>query len=300
MNKWKAVIAQELRCTTRERLPQLLLTVFVGMIAASAFIGSSARASVTGVYQEALRQGLTTVPNPFDALSPLYYARNTVIYIVLIGALLAIVIGVRSTLRDRQARTADLILSRDVRPSLYLGSKLAGLALFVLLLLAISAVVNIGCLSVVAGQVLSGADSARIASLYALAWLFMLPFVALGMATGIHASSTTSALLTPIVIWSVVIFILPLLGTAAHPVSLLNPVSPPPAPQNGFFAASSSLVDPLSLGEQFKHVSALILTDPQATGTMTGGILTIATLAVVGCAAVALTRRTRMRRALND
>ena len=300
MNKWTAVIAQELRCTARERLPQLLLAVFVGMIAASAFIGSSARASVTGVYQEALRQGLTAVPNPFDALSPLYYARNTVIYIVLIGALLAIVIGVSSTLRDKLARTADLILSRDVRPSFYLGSKLAGLALFVLLLLAISAVINIGCLSMVVGHVLSVGDSARIAGLYALAWLFMMPFVALGMVTGLHASSSTSALLIPIVIWSVVIFILPLLGTAAHPVSLLNPVSPPPAPQSGFFAASSSLVDPLSLGEQFKHVSALILSDPQATGTMTAGILSIATFAVVGFAAIAMTRRTRMRMALND
>ena len=300
MTRWSAVMVHELLCTTRERLPQLLLAVFVGMIAASAFIGSSARASVTGVYQEALRQGLTTVSNPFDALSPLYYARNTVIYIVLIGALLAIVVGVNSTLRDRQARTADLILSRDVGPAFYLGSKLAGLALFVLLLLALSALLNIGCISVVTGQVLASGDNVRIVGLYALAWLFMLPFVALGMAAGLHASSSTSALLTPIVIWSVVIFILPLLGTAAHPVSLLNPVSPPPAPQGGFFAATSSLVDPLSLGEQFKHVCALILADPQATGTMAGGILTMAAFAVAGCAAVVMTRRTRMRRLLHD
>lgn len=300
MTRWSAVMAQELLCTARERLPQLLLAVFVGMIAASAFIGSSARASVTGVYREALRQGLTTVANPFDALSPLYYARNTVIYIVLIGALLAIVIGVRSTLRDRQARTADLILSRDVNPSFYLGSKLAGLALFVLVVSAVSAVINIGCISVVAGHVLSVEDSARIVGLYALAWLFMLPFVALGMASGLLASSSTSALLTPIVIWSVVIFILPLLGTAAHPVSLLNPVSLPPAPQDGFFAATSSLVNPLSIGEQFKHVGALMLADPQATGTMAGSIVILAAFAVAACAAVAMTRRTRMRMALND
>lgn len=300
MTRWSAVIVQELLCTARERLPQLLLAVFVGMIAASAFIGSSARASVTGVYQEALRQGLATVANPFDALSPLYYARNTVIYIVLIGALLAIVIGVRSTLRDRQARTADLILSRDVNLSFYLGSKLAGLALFVLLVLAVSAVITVGCISVVAGHVLSVGDSARITGLYALAWLFMFPFVALGMITGIRASSATSALLTPIVIWSVVIFILPLLGTAAHPVSLLNPVSAPQAPGNGFFAATSSLVDPLSIGEQFKHAGALMLADPQAAGTMAGSIMTLAAFAVAACTAVAITGRTPMRRLLHD
>ncbi|ALO66679.1 hypothetical protein AS189_09460 [Arthrobacter alpinus] len=300
MNRWTAVIGQELLCTARERLPQLLLAVFVGMIAASAFIGSSARASVTGVYREVLSQGLTTAPNPFDTFSPLYYARNTVIYIVLIGALLAIVIGARSTLRDRQARTTDLILSRDVHTSSYLGAKLTGLALFVLLLLAAATVINIGCVSVVTGHILSLSDGARIAGLYVLAWLFMVPFVALGMLAGLYSSSATSALLIPIVLWSVMVFILPLLGTAAHPVSLLNPVAAPPAAQTGFFAFTSSLLGPLSVGEQFKHVSALILTDPQATGTMTGGFLTISAFAVVACIAVALTRRDRMRSELHD
>ncbi|POH72566.1 ABC transporter permease [Arthrobacter glacialis] len=300
MNRWTAVILHELLCTVRERLPQLLLAVFVGMIAASAFIGSSARTSVTGVYREVLSQGLTTAPNPFDAFSPLYYARNTVIYIVLIGALLAIVIGVHSTLRDRLAKTTDLILSREVRPASYLGAKLTGLAVFVLLLLAASAVINIGCVSVVVGHVLSFGDGARIAGFYELAWLFMLPFVALGMLAGLYASSATSALLIPIVVWSVMIFILPLLGTAAHPVSLLNPVASPPAAEAGFFSFTSGLVAPFSVGEQFKHVSALILSDPQAAGTMTGGLLTIAAFAVAGCLAVTMTRRERMRCEFHD
>ncbi|GAA4659482.1 ABC transporter permease [Arthrobacter cryoconiti] len=300
MNRWTAVIAHELLCTMRERLPQVLLAVFVGMVAASAFIGSSARASVTGVYSEAVRQGLTTVPNPFDSLSPLYYARNSVIYIVLIGALLAIVVGVYSTLRDRQARTMDLVLSRDVRPSFYLSAKLAGLGLFTALLLAVSAVISIACISVVAGRIISVDDGARLVGLYAVAWLFILPFLCLGMLAGLYATSVTSALLIPIVVWSVTIFILPLLGTAAHPVSLLNPVASPPAIQSGFFAVTSNLVNPLSLGEHFKHAGALILADPQATGTVTTSIWTILAFAIAACVAVIMTRRGRMRSALHD
>lgn len=295
-----AIIRQEILCTGRERLPQLLLAVFVGMMAASAFIGSAARSAVTGVYREALNQGLTTAANPFDALSPLYYARNTLIYIVLIGALLAIVTGVQSTLRDRRARTTDLVLSREVPPVLYLGAKLLGLGLFLLALLAVSALINILCISAVTGYFLSPGDSTRIFGLYGLAWLFMIPFVTLGMLSGLHASSGTAALLVPIVIWSVTIFILPLLGTAAHPVSLLNPVPPPPVPQTGFFAFTGTLTGPLSLGEQFKHVSSLILADPQATGTMTGGILVIIGFAAAGCMALVMTGRQRMRSELHD
>ncbi|MBW4096195.1 MAG: ABC transporter permease [Acidobacteria bacterium] len=298
--RWTGTISHELLCARRERLPQFLLLVFVSMIAASAFIGSSARATVSNVYQQARNQGLTTAANPFDGLSPLYYARNMVIYIVLIGALLAIVVGVRSTLRDRQARTTDLMLSRDVRPAFYLGSKLAGLALFMLILLAVSTLISIGCISAVAGQFLTPGESARIVGLYALAWLFLLPFVALGMLAGLYAATATSALLIPVVIWSLVVFVLPLLGTAAHPVSLLNPVAGPTAAQTGFFALSSAVTGPLSLAEQFKHVSSLILADQQATGTISSGLAIILVFAVVGCAAVALTTRGRIRSTLRD
>ena len=44
-------------------------------------------------------------------MSPLYYARNAVIYVLLIGSLMAIVLGVQATVRDRKASTVDLVLS---------------------------------------------------------------------------------------------------------------------------------------------------------------------------------------------
>ncbi|MDQ6754900.1 MAG: ABC transporter permease [Actinomycetota bacterium] len=231
MNRWSAVVRQEILCISRERLPQLVLAVFLGMIAASAFIGSAAKGTVSRVYQEAVNQGLTTAANPFDGFSPLYYARNTVIYIVLIGALLAIVVGVQSTLRDRRARTADLVFSRDLPARLYLGAKLCGLGLFLLVLLAVSAVINILCIAAVSGQLLSPAGTLRMLGLYAVAWLFLIPFVCLGMLSGLYAASGTAALFVPIVIWSIIIFVLPLLGTAAEPISLLNPVAAPPGSQ---------------------------------------------------------------------
>lgn len=278
----------------------MLLAVFVLMIGASAFIGAAARSTVTNVYRQALSQGLTTAPNPFGHVPALYYARDTVIYIVLIVALLAIVTGVQSTLRDRRARTLDLIMSRQTSPAAYLGAKLTGLALFLLALLAVAAVINLFCLGAVTGQVPSPADGARIFGLYAVAWLFMMPFVLLGMLAGLYAASGTSALLVPILIWSVMIFVLPLLGTAAHPVSLLNPVASPPAPQTGFFAVTGALTGPLSLGEQFKHVASLVLADPQATGSVGSGIVTIATFAVLGSVALAMTGRQQMRKELHD
>ncbi|WP_024366853.1 ABC transporter permease [Arthrobacter sp. TB 26] len=300
MSPWAATVGHELRSAGRERLPQLLLMIFIGMSAASAFIGSAAKATVTEVYNSAAGQGLTNAANPFGNVPPLYYARNTVIYILLIGALLAIVIGVQSAMRDRRARTIDLVLTRCLSPAGYLGAKMTGIGLGLLAVLGASALISVLCISAVTGSIPAPDQLLRLLALFGVAWLFLLFFVALGTLSGLHASSYTTALLVPIVIWSVIIFVLPLLGTAAHPVSLLNPVTPPAAPQTGIFALTRSLTGPLSLGEQFKHVAAILLKDPQATGTMTGGITVILVFLAAGISAVVLTGRTSMRKELHD
>lgn len=300
MNPWAATVSHELRSAGRERLPQLLLAVFIGMTAVSAFIGSAAKATVTNVYNSAAGQGLTSAPNPFGNVPALYYARNTVIYILLVGALLAVVTGVQSGMRDRRARTLDLVLTRRLSPAGYLAAKFTGISLGLLGVLAASALISMASISAVTGSIPAPGQLLRLTALFALAWIFLLFFVALGMLAGLHASSYTAALLIPIVIWSVIIFVLPLLGTAVHPVSLLNPVTPPTAPQTGIFAVTGALTGPLSLGEQFKHVASILLQDPQATGTMTGGITVILAFLAAGVTLIVLTGRASMRKELHD
>ncbi len=186
MKQFAAIIKQEFLCAKRERLPQVLLIVFLTMVAVSCFIGWATYHAATNVYNETLRQGLTSAPNPFSAISPLYYVRNTVIYTVLIGALLAIVLGVQSMLRDRKARVTDLLLSRPVKLRLYLGGKLTGLSLSLLGILAVSAVINWLSISGIVGHLLSLQDSLRLAAFYLVALVFLIPFVSLGLLSGLY------------------------------------------------------------------------------------------------------------------
>lgn len=83
-------------------------------------IGWLTHQTVTGVYEKVLADGLSTASNP------LYYARNAVIYVLLIGSRIAIVLGVHARLRDRKAATTDLVLGRPVASVARLGL-LAGL-----------------------------------------------------------------------------------------------------------------------------------------------------------------------------
>ena len=299
MKVFAAGVRQELLSSRRERMPQVLLAVFIGMVTASSVIGWLTNQVVTSVYDRTFAAGLTTQPNPFSAITALYYAKNTVIYIILIGALLAIVLGVQSTIRDRKSHTFDLVLSRPVRPASYLGAKLVGLLSWVAGILALSAAISWISISAIVGSVLSPGDTVRLLGFYALALLFLLPFIILGMLTGLYSRRETTALLVPIVIWSVLTFVVPQLGTAAHPMSLLNPV-PAIASQGGVFQLANVVLGPLSLTEHFKQASAFVLGDTVATGSPLLSLIVM--MAFTGFLVFVLltTQRDLMRRLLDE
>lgn len=300
MNSFLATVKQELLCARRERLPQILLMIFLAMVTLSSFISWATNHTVTSVYNEAVKQHITTAPNPFTGVSPLYYARNTVIYIVLIGALLAIVLGVASMLRDRKARVTDLLLSRPFRTPIYLGAKLSGLCIWLLVILITAAMINWLSISIIIGHVLSLQDSARLLLFYAVAWLFLIPFVALGLLSGLYSRHETSALLLPIIIWSLLTFVIPQLGTAEHPVSLLNPVPAQIMSHGFFFQVNQTIFGPLSLTEHFKHVSGSLLKDTQVSGSTIKSQAVISGFVLLSVAALLGTKRTRLRNELYE
>ncbi|WP_237280226.1 ABC transporter permease subunit [Subtercola vilae] len=219
------VIRYEILNASRDRLPRTLLAVFLGMIAASSIIGWLTNQTVTAVYNQVLQDGLTIAPNPFTGVSPLRYMSNTVIYLVLIGALLASVAGVQATLRDRKMNTSDLVLSRPMSSVGYLAGKLAGQGAWLAIVLVISAATNWISIGVITGSLLPATNALQIMLFYTTGWAFLMGFVSIGMISGLRSKSEATALLLPILLWAVLVFVVPQLGTAAHPVSLLNPVA---------------------------------------------------------------------------
>jgi ABC-2 type transport system permease protein len=290
---------QELVALRRERLPLVLLIVFVVMVSVSSLIGWLTNTTVSSVWQKTVQAGLTQAPNPFAYVSPLYYARNTVIYLVLIGALMAIVVGVGSTMRDRKARTLDLVLSRPISVPAYLLGKLVGIGAWLAMILATVAVISWVSISLITTGPLPAGDSLRLAGFYAVAWVLLLAFVTLGMLSGIYTSRETTALLVPISIWSIVAFVLPQIGTSANPVSLLNPVPSVIVP-GGAFDTLNTVLSPLSVTEEFKTASGLILGNPEVTGSLPLSLFVIVLAFAVGAIVLLATNRDRIRGALRD
>ncbi|MET3768640.1 ABC-2 type transport system permease protein [Marisediminicola sp. UYEF4] len=299
MNTFLVSARHEMLNTRRARTVHLLLIVFIGMVIASSVIGWVTNQTVTGVYEKVVADGLTTAPNPFAGVTPLYYARNAVIYVLLIGSLMAIVLGVQATLRDRKASTVDLVLSRPVGSAARLLGQLAGLGVVLAAVIGISFSVSWIIISFINGAPLGWADTGRVIAFGLLSWVLLTTFALLGMLTGLRSKQETTALLVPFVIWSAVAFVLPQIGTAARPVSLLNPV-PALSSTGGYFDIVSTITGPLSLTEQFKRASSIILQDTTVSGDPTSSIVVLLVFLAVMTVAVVATPRIRMRSGLNE
>ena len=299
MSAFTATVQRELVGSSRERLAQALLIVFIGMVSVSSLIGWISNRTVTAVYEKVREAGMTTAENPFTHVSPLSYARNDVIYIVMIGALLAIVLGVNSILRSRKARVMDLVLSRPMDVRVYLTAQLTGMAVWLALVMLAGAAIGWVTISVIYGRPLSADDTLRLLAFFGIAWLFLQVWVVVGMVSGLYSGRETTALLVPIIAWGVVTFVAPQLGTAANPVSLMNPVPAIPV-AGGPFAAVHALLGPIALGEDLKTAGGVLLRNDAVQGNAGTAVVGIAIALVIGVAFLLATRRERLRSDLRE
>ncbi len=289
----------EVLSITRARVAQLLLVVFVGMVSVSSVIGWITTRTVTAVYEGILAAGLTAAANPFIDVAPLYYARNSAIYVVLIGCLMAIVLGAQATLRDRKQGTATLVLSRPLTVRARLLGQLAGIGFVLAVVLLVSTLISWISIAVITGSPLSADLTARLLGFAGVSWLLLMFFAIIGMISGLFARRESTAFLVPFVVWSGIAFVLPQLGTAARPVALLNPVPAVPVAGDAF-SALSSLTSPLAITEQFKTTASVLLQNDLVTGSAGAGVLAVTVFLVAGVIAIGVIPRRKIRSSLHD
>ena len=157
--KW-LIASQSARFVLRERSVALLSALFVMLVLISAGLGYSATSTVDQIYVDAAAflkaVGQPLPMNPVLDISPLSLMRNMSVYVTLIGALSAIVIGNRLVSIDRKARVLPLIGIRPMSRSAYADGKFA--ALFGLVFgLIVVATVMAGAWLCCANQLTNGA-----------------------------------------------------------------------------------------------------------------------------------------------
>ena len=256
------IVRNELRSLAREKTFLLLLGIFLTMTFFAVYIGWSTRSTTNAIYQASVTylavQGTpTSIPNPLSGVSALSVFNNMLIYILLIGALLAIVIGHRSFIRERKSGVLPLTFVRPVRKTQYAFAKLLGIFLALAGVVVATYVVSAGSALFIPALHLSGHEFLYLLGFYGVSFLYLSIFATLGLLFAIISSNESTALFVPILLWVGVVFIMPELTTGQNPVALLNPVTLASAvPTPGvFFGLMHNLLSPFSIGQFYTRAS---------------------------------------------
>ncbi len=265
MSATVVIARQHVRSLSRSRTFTLILGVLLLMTAVSGLIGWSSHATIIRVYDETVRElaaaGKAAPPNPFAAKPRLSLLDNMIIYIPLIGALMAIVIGHMSITADRQAGVTRAIFSRPVQRSSYFWGKVAGSAFAGTVIMAACLVLSVVSLTLINGSLPTASELLRLALFYALSGLYLLLFVLIGMVAALLTRSQSMALFAAVAVWVLVIFATPQFTSGLRPVASLNPVTDPASVSSSTFFKATSKAKPIAVNEQYKALSTRILTE---------------------------------------
>jgi ABC-type transport system involved in multi-copper enzyme maturation permease subunit len=258
------IARQSARFVLRERTVTLLSLMFVVLVLISAWLGWSATSTVNSIYVDAaafLKNAGQPVPsNPVLDISPLSLMRNMSVYVALIGALSAIVIGNRLVGLDRKAGVLPLIGVRTPGRNAYAGGKIAALTGLILALTAVAALVAVVTFLVLPAVTLTGAQWAKLAGFMAVTAVYMGFFGFVGLAAGAAARSETVGLLLPVTLWLALTFIAPQLTANLNPTAAINPISAlANPPDTSFFIWAARILGPVSLADAYKFASAGLL-----------------------------------------
>jgi ABC-type transport system involved in multi-copper enzyme maturation permease subunit len=261
-SKHLLMASNDMRFLLRENVLRLALGIFMVMAIASSYISWSSQNILNVIYQEGIKmipQGNPVPPFPLARASALSILKNMIIYVVLIGSLLAIILGHIIGTRDRKAKTLCILFSRPISRSDFflakvvaLGGSLGLITLFAMLTTLLSLVIL--------NKTFSSAWLGNLVFFYGVSYLFMLGFGLLALGFGLREQRSAQALLTPMVLWIIVIFALPELGSALFPTSSLNPILPPTdVLQSPALQMVHKLVYPFSISEQYKALSSSLI-----------------------------------------
>ncbi len=242
-----------------------MLAIFLFMASFSAYIGWSTKNTILSVYAQTVKemtaQGIKEIPNnPFLSTPPLSILKNMVVYVFLIGSLMAIIVGHSSFIRERRAGVSKIIFSKSMGKWEFVLGKMSGIFLALTIINAISFALSFFSITIIFSHLLSMPETLKLLAFYGTSLLYMLIFAFIGLFFAIVSRSESLSLLIPVVIWIFISFVMPQLTSALDPTALLNPTSiQTPAPQNNFFQNAQSIIHPFSVSESYKSIGRSLL-----------------------------------------
>jgi ABC-type transport system involved in multi-copper enzyme maturation permease subunit len=300
------IAAQQVLSLRRQRTFLALLVTLLIMTSLAGVLGWLSHNTITRVYNDATSllaaDGMPAPPNPFQLKPTLSLLSNMAVYIPLIGALVALVLGHLAMADDQSDGVARLIFTRGATRMSYVVGKVLGAAAVLAAILTASLAVSVVSLAIVNQAIPTASDLGRLALFYGLSWLYLFMFAMVGMVTVLLTRRRSLALLAGLGVWLVLTYALPQFASGLRPSASLSPISDPASTSQAFFRVTSH-VRPLSVTEQYRAAVAQVLrtaTPEPAADTVLRVLPNIVAIAVLLALAVVLVGRHDYSRGASD
>ncbi|MGK2880602.1 MAG: ABC transporter permease [Mycobacterium sp.] len=261
------VWAHQALTSRRQRVRLIGWSTLLTVTAMAGILGWSSHHTIVRVFDQAVQlqaaAGNPAPANPFLLKPSLSLLSNMVVYIPLIGALIALLVGHLALAEDQTNGMGRLIFTRPIARTHYALGKMLSVGQLLATVLAGCWALSLVALLVV-NRTVSGPDLARLAGFYALSWAYLSVFALIGMLTALLIRRRSLALLSAIAVWIVVTFVLPQFVSGLRPTQSLSPISEPAGLSQAFFRVTNS-AQPLSLVEGYKDAAGSILRTTPAT-----------------------------------
>jgi ABC-type transport system involved in multi-copper enzyme maturation permease subunit len=281
----------------RQRVFTAAVGTLVAVTVLAGVLGWASHQTIVGVYDESVKllatRGLDAPPNPFLIKPALSMLSNMVIYVTMIGALVALVLGHLSVADDEANGIGRLVFSRQVSRTQYAVGKITSSAIVLAVAIGMCAMVSIAALIIVDHAVPATTDLGRLIGFYGFSWLYLMAFALIGMVTLLLARRRSLGLLSAIGVWLVVTFAVPQFTSGLRPAQSLNPIVDPISTSQTFFKVTSR-GRPYSIAEQFKEASGRILatnSGEPGVDTLRRVLLIVGVFAVLAVATTLLVQR---------
>jgi ABC-type transport system involved in multi-copper enzyme maturation permease subunit len=256
------VVTHQLLSLRRQRFFATAIGVLVGVTVLAGILGWASHQTIIGVYDESVKllatRGQSAPPNPFLLKPVLSMLSNMIIYITMIGALVAIVLGHLTVADDETNGIGRLVFTRPIARTHYAAGKLAAAGIVLMLAIAACFAISVAALAVVNKTFPGGSDLLRLIGFYALSWLYLMVFVAVGAVAMLVTRRRSLGLLAAIGVWLVVTFVVPQFTSGLRPAQSLNPIVDPVSTSQTFFKFTSN-ARPYSIAEQYKAAAGRVL-----------------------------------------
>lgn len=259
------IALSEFQTLRKQKIFILLLMIFLSMALFSTYIGWSAKNTILRIYDEIIKEmgtkDLNAVPsNPFLNTAPLSILKNMVIYVELIGSLLAIIIGSNSFIRERRAGVSKIIFSKPIRRIEFVLGKMLGIFLVLTSIMGVTFAISIFSVALVSAHILPFAEVLKLLFFYGVSLIYMFIFSMIGLYFSIVSKSESMAFLIPIMIWILISFVMPQITSALDPAALLNPTNIQATfPQSHFFTTVQTIIHPFSISENYQIIGKSLL-----------------------------------------